>query len=398
MKQKIYIIDWNNFIYRVFYAIPPFSLKDGTPINAVFGMAKILKWIYEYDKPDYLYFVLDSHKKSFRDDIYGDYKATRQKTPDDLIVQKDYINILLEKMWIKSIVIDWYEADDVIWTLATNLGKEQDNSVFILSWDKDLYQFITDNVFVYDTMKRKVFKREDVPEKFWVWPEHVVDYLAICWDTSDNIPGIPWFWPKKAQELIGKFGSLENIYEHINELTWKTKETLENNREIAFISKKLATICVTVPFDYQLEEHTFRNRDILNSEALEYFKELDFKSLVPASMETQKDKIDVKFKEILNPKELNELEYKIFSSWEITIVTNLDSEKNLQWIWIVCEWNNFYIDTNKLIAKDFLKKIIESEVKIIWYDLKNDLKIIWKYLENWLELWGSWNSIQWSLF
>lgn len=187
MSKKIYIIDGYNFLYRVFYAIPPFSLKDGTPVNAVFGMAKILLALHREDKPDYLIFTLDSRSKA-RLELYPEYKGTRDRMPDNLKTQESIIMEMLSIMRIKHLKVDGFEADDIIGTLVTDLGKDKENDIFILSGDKDLYQFINGNVAIYDTMKHKIYHEAEAREKFSVDPKHIVDYLAICGDSSDNIP------------------------------------------------------------------------------------------------------------------------------------------------------------------------------------------------------------------
>lgn len=298
MSKKIYIIDGYNFLYRVFYAIPPFSLKDGTPVNAVFGMAKILLALHREDRPDYLIFTLDSQSKA-RLELFPDYKGTRDRMPDNLRIQESIVMDMLRIMGIKHLKVDGYEADDIIGTLVTDLGKDKENSIFILSGDKDLYQFIDGNVAIYDTMKRKIYHEAEAREKFSVDPKHIVDYLAICGDTSDNIPGIPGFGPKKAESLINEYGSLEQIYENIGSIAGKTRETLEANREIAFVSKELATIDTAVPLaDFSLADHVFADRDFLTPEVIAFFTEYDFRSLLPKEHVETKNFSTLKLKQI----------------------------------------------------------------------------------------------------
>ncbi|MDD5377431.1 MAG: 5'-3' exonuclease H3TH domain-containing protein [Candidatus Gracilibacteria bacterium] len=309
MSKKIYIIDGYNFLYRVFYAIPPFSLKDGTPVNAVFGMAKILLALHREDRPDYLIFTLDSRSKA-RMELYPEYKGTRDRMPDNLKIQESIIMEMLRIMGIKHLKVDGYEADDIIGTLVTKLaplssegeglGVRQDNyNIFILSGDKDLYQFIDGNVAIYDTMKHKVYHTAEAREKFSVDPKHIVDYLAICGDSSDNIPGIPGFGPKKAESLINEYGTLEQIYENIEKITGKTRETLETNREIAFVSKQLATIDTAVPLDsFSLREHIFAERTFLTPEVIAFFTQYDFRSLLPKEHVQTKDFSSLKLKQI----------------------------------------------------------------------------------------------------
>ena len=176
---------------------------------------------------------------------------------------------------------------------------ENKYNIFILSGDKDLYQFIDGNVAIYDTMKHKIYHTAEAREKFSVDPKHIVDYLAICGDSSDNIPGIPGFGPKKAESLINEYGTLENIYDHIENITGKTREVLESNREIAFVSKQLATIDTAVPLDnFSLENHIFASREFLTSEVIAFFTAYDFRSLLPKEHVEIKDFSSLKLKQI----------------------------------------------------------------------------------------------------
>ena len=177
--RKIYLVDAYNLIYRLFYAVPPFTTRVGQPVNAVFGVAKALLGFATYDKPDLLYFISDAPGKTFREDLYSEYKGTRDRMPDDLKAQRDLVFQVVESMGIPIVEKPGFEADDIIATLAYELGQDANNEIYILSGDKDLYQCIGGNVMVYDTMKRKVARREETIEKFGVPPERVADYLAI---------------------------------------------------------------------------------------------------------------------------------------------------------------------------------------------------------------------------
>jgi len=402
-KKKIYLIDGYNFIYRLFYAVPQFSLKDWTPINTVFGIAKIIINLYKDDKPDYLVFILDYKWKKIREEIYPEYKWTRDRMPTDLKIQEDLILWLLETFGIKTVQEEWYEADDVIWTLALRLKEDINNEVFILSWDKDLYQFIDNNVCIYDTMKRKIFHRNESFEKFWVNPEHVVDYLSICWDSSDNIPGIPWFWPKKAQELINKFWSLENIYENIEELTGKTKETLEQNKEVAFLSKKLASIYTKLELEwFDIEEHNFRSINLYNEKIIELFKKYEFKSLIPTEHQDKIknfDTLELKIIKIKTENELNSLLEQIRKTDKIAISTIWESTFELNTLNLFLWWKIIYsIDTGELEIKEFIKNIFDLNINIIWFELKSDLKKIKWYFNNLEVISQPKNELQSSLF
>jgi len=402
-KKKIYLVDGYNFIYRLFYAIPQFSLKDWTPINTVFGMAKIILWFFKEDKPDYLVFILDYKGKKIREEIYPEYKWTRDRMPTDLKTQEDLIMWLLETFGIKTVQEEWYEADDVIWTLALKLKKDSNNEVFILSWDKDLYQFIDNNVCIYDTMKRKVFHKDESFEKFWVDPEHIVDYLSICWDSSDNIPGIPWFWPKKAQELINKYGILENIYKNIEDITGKAREILENNKDVAFLSKRLASIYSELELKwFDLEEHDFKNINLFNEKIIELFKKYEFKSLIPAEHQDKIknfDTLELKIVKIKTESELNSLFKQIKKSVQISISTIWNNAFELDTLNIFLWWKTVYnINTSDLNITEFLENILRLDLEIIWFELKSDLKKIKWYLDGFEISNSPKNELQASLF
>jgi len=297
--KKIYLIDGNSFIYRMFFALPEFSTKDGKIVNAIFWMAKFFVNTLAKEKPDYLVFIKDAVWPNFREEIYADYKATRDRMPDNLRSQIDDISKMISMLKIDIVEVAGYEADDVLWTLATKFKKDKNNQVFILSGDKDLFSLISENVFVYDTMKKIVFDSEKTVEKFWVKPEMIIDYLAICWDKADNIPWIEWFWPKKAVDLINQIWWVESIYKEVKKIEswektasdydksvqscfkWKTFEKLQKSKEDAFLSLKLATIDLNVNLEnFDLENFKFEPEKFKNDEVIAYFKEMEFNSLL----------------------------------------------------------------------------------------------------------------------
>jgi len=385
MSKKIYIIDGYNFLYRVFYAIPPFSLKDGTPVNAVFGIAKILLNLHREDKPDYLIFTLDSKSKA-RMELYPEYKGTRDRMPDNLKIQESIIMEMLKIMGIKHMKVDGYEADDIIGTLVTDLGKNKENNIFILSGDKDLYQFIDGNVAIYDTMKHKIYHEAEAREKFSVDPKHIVDYLAICGDSSDNIPGIPGFGPKKAESLINEYGTLESIYENIENITGKTRETLENNREIAFVSKQLATIDTNVPLDnFSLTDHIFAGRNFLTPEVIAFFTEYDFRSLLPKEHVETKNFSTLRLKQIpiLGNSEIHTCLELLKINKKLSLAT-YGERFSLSGGSLYFGGDEIYVfETNIVDLKPFFKEVVSQsdDYKVIGYDIKKDLERIEAYLE-----------------
>jgi DNA polymerase I len=388
-SKTIYLIDGYNLIYRLFYAVPPFTTKAGKPVNAVFGIAKTLLWIHEYEKPDLLYFVMDARGPSFREALFPEYKWTRDRMPDDLKSQEECIFDLLKRFGIPVLEKSGYEADDIIGTLVTQLRKDESNTISILSGDKDLYQFIGGNVVVYDTMKRKVARREDAIEKFWVPPEHVVDYLAITGDSSDNIPWIMGFWPKKAQTLIGEFGSLEQIYEALDSgnssISWKVQATLIEQREMAFLSKKLATIPTDVPLELPDENmFLFAERSLMNEEVLELFRQCEFKSLLPEgdSPLWTFSQLGLTVEVIDTIDALNQLE-KYMEGQKTCSLATVCANGTITHVVLYFGTAAYCINLIQVSARDFLERLLQSQkISLVWFEIKEELKLIQSYIKN----------------
>lgn len=440
MPKKIYLIDWNSFIYRMFFALPEFATKDWKIVNAIFGMAKFFVHSLVAQSPDYLIFVKDAKWDNFRHKLYADYKATRDRMPDSLRTQIWDIEKMIKIMNVDIVEVDWYEADDVIGTLATKLWQDNDNQVFILSGDKDLYSLIAENVFVFDTMKKTVFDIKKATEKFWVKPEMIIDYLSIVWDKADNIPGIDWFWPKKAVDLINNIWTVEQIYNTVDNITnwldletchpeldeksikaisscfkWKTFDKLVESKQDAFLSKQLATIELNIDLNdhllideipgdgiitkkFDLNDFKFNPWTLLNEEVKEYFKSLEFFSLIweleDVKVKTWYD-LWLKVKLVQNSEQLDELYWKITSLWwekKIcldTETTSLDIiQAELVWVSIYIDDDNIYY-VNRLHKweaindddlNEFLNKLLQSDILIIGHNLKYDLEILDLYL------------------
>jgi DNA polymerase-1 len=306
--------------------------------------------------------------------------------PDNLKIQESIIFELLESLWITAITAPGYEADDIIGTLVTKFAKDPENDIYILSGDKDLYQFTGKNVAVYDMMKRTISREKETIEKFWVSGIHVVDYLAICGDSSDNIPGIPGFGPKKAQELIGKYGSLEEIYEHLDEITGKTKEVLEASREVAFLSKTLATIPtdVDIPFP-TIQTHPYKSREVYTPEFVEFLKKYEFKSLLPKSSQTEKKNIKslaISVEEILSLENLAKISGEILGAKEVGIATSGQDFSVLSGISLSVGKKVYWFDPVLVDLRSFLQDILSKNIELIGFDIKPDVKRIWYYIEN----------------
>lgn len=413
--KKIYLIDGNSFIYRMFFALPEFSTKDWKVVNALFWMAKFFVSSLVKQNPDYIVFVKDAYWDNFRHDIYADYKSTRDRMPDNLRTQIWDIETMIKKMWIDIIEIWWFEADDVIWTLSVRLWKDENNEIYILSWDKDLYSLITENVSVYDTMKRKVFNPEKTKEKFWVEPKLIIDYLSIVWDKADNIPGIDWFWPKKAVDLINNIWTIDKIFIEVDNVKnekktfldfdksiqscfkWKTFEKLLISKEDAFLSKRLATIELDMDlWDFDLEKFKFKPDNLLNKDVIDFFHKHEFHSLVWEDNVVEMknwDSLGLKSHIINNKNNLDNLFKLIKTKKEIVLDTETTSldimEAKLVWISIYIDDEKIYY-INKLHEwekvldidlKKFLNDVFSLDILIIGHNIKYDLEILELYLK-----------------
>ena len=284
-KKHIYLIDGSGYIFRAYYALPPLTRKsDGLPVGAVSGFCNMLyKFLEEArsldkeDRPTHLAVIFDSARKNFRNDIYKDYKANRHDTPEDLIPQFEYIRKAVTAFNIPSIELLNYEADDLIATYKEQASKKN-IKVTIISSDKDLMQLVDDNTFMFDAMKEHYIGKEEVKEKFGVYPEKVIDVQSLAGDSSDNIPGVPGIGIKTAAELINQFGSLENLLENASTIKQpKRRQALLDNREKAFISKQLVTLKRDVPVTNDLDEFILKPLNL--DKILTFLKEMEFTRL-----------------------------------------------------------------------------------------------------------------------
>ena len=276
MKKTIYLIDVSSMFFRAFYAVRPLSSSQGVPVNAVYGFISMVIKLFKDKNPDHIVFCYDRKEPSFRKDLYTEYKANRTDMPEDLQVQMPYLKKVASLFGIMDLEVPGYEADDLIGTIA-KMAEKENYDVFIVSGDKDFCQLISPNVFLYDTMKDVIFDAGLVKEKHGVGPEHFIDYLALTGDTSDNIPGVAGIGPKGAQKLIEQFGTVEGIYEKINEVASDgVRKKLIDSKENALISKKLVTIVCDVDLKKNLDD--FQLLPLRKDELRAFLQDLNFKS------------------------------------------------------------------------------------------------------------------------
>lgn len=288
------LVDAHAILHRAFHALPPLTTKKGQQVNAVYGFTSMLLRFIETYKPSHVAVAFDRPKPTFRKKMYAQYQVQRPKMDDELIPQIGIVQSVLKTMEIPIFELDGYEADDVLGTLATS-AKNKKMETIIVTGDRDLLQLVNGYVKVALPIKgisdTKVYHESDVFQKWGVTPNHVADYKGLVGDQSDNYPGVAGVGPKTATTLLTKFQTLEEIYEHIDQIENKSlQEKLKTQKELALLSKKLATIVTDVPIHFSLNDCKLKNLDTLNVSLL--FDELEFRSLIPRlSLKSFEEKI-----------------------------------------------------------------------------------------------------------
>ena len=277
-KKSLTLVDGSGFIFRAYYALPPLTRNDGTPINAVMGYCNMIWRLIAETKTSSLAVIFDTASKSFRNEIYSEYKANRSEAPEDLIPQFSLIREATEAFNIPYIELKGYEADDIIATYS-NQASNEGWTVDIISSDKDLMQLVNDNVKMVDPMKMVNIGREEVFKKFGVYPEKVIDVQALAGDSTDNIPGVPGIGIKTAAELINEYGDLDTLLGKAEEIKQpKRRENLINYADLARISMKLVTLSKDIK---EIESfNNFKRRDIDINKLKTFLIKQGFNSLI----------------------------------------------------------------------------------------------------------------------
>lgn len=279
MSKKVCLIDGSGYIFRAFYALPPMTAPDGTPVNAVYGFTNMFLRLTQRLHCDFCLVLFDAKRQNYRNQIFPDYKGTRKEIPEELIPQFAVIRQALDSLNINYLDMEGFEADDLIATYVEQ-GLAKGFDVTVISADKDLMQLIRPGVDFFDPMKDKFFTPEDVKEKFGVYPDKVIDVQALAGDSTDNIPGVPGIGLKTAAELINTFGSLEEVLRRAGEIKQnKRRETLLDNQEQARISLQLVTLKKDVPVTQPLENYTCRRPQ--KTKVMEFVEQYGFNSIKP---------------------------------------------------------------------------------------------------------------------
>lgn len=278
MQEEVYLIDGSAYIYRAYHAIAPLSSSKGVPTNAVLGFVNMVNRLVRERHPAYLAIAFDSRGPVFRHQIYQAYKANRPPMPDDLRLQIPFIKKFVAASNILMLEEQGVEADDII-ASAVKLFITHGLKVVVVSGDKDLLQLVNDDVVMWDPMKDKVMDRAAIHQKYALYPGQLLDFFSLVGDTSDNVPGVPGVGPKTAEKLINTYGSLEGLYQHVDDLKQsRVKEQIVDNRDLAFIARTLIKLKTDVAIPEELSRYALV--DANNEELAEIYTELEFTSLL----------------------------------------------------------------------------------------------------------------------
>jgi len=322
--DHFYLIDGSGYIFRAYYALPPLTRKsDGLPVGAVSGFCSMLFKLLEdsksnenLQKPTHFAVIFDAARKTFRNEIYSDYKANRSEAPDDLAPQFEYIRKSVIAFNLPSVDLPNYEADDLIATYAEQI-LAKGAKVTIVSSDKDLMQLYRKDVRLFDPMKNKFITPDDIVAKFGVGPEKVIDVQSLAGDSSDNVPGVPGIGVKTAAELINKYGTLEKLLDNAKEIKQnKRRETLIENKDKAIISKKLVTLMKDAPVERKIEE--FKLKEIDKDKLYKFLREMEFNrllsSVISAYGEPELGETTIEKEPIKKQQDINKKNYHLITN------------------------------------------------------------------------------------
>ena len=391
------IIDTFGFLFSNYYALPYLKAKNGTPTGMITGFVNFISNLGRDYKTDYILFSVDSKGKNFRNEIYPEYKANRSEAPQDLKTQLPIALELIKEMGFKSIEKEGYESDDIIASI-TNVAKKKGIKVIIVTHDKDMYQLIDDDkVVIFDPRKKIFINEEEAYKKFGVHPKDFINFQALLGDSSDNVPGVKGVGIKTAAKLINEYHTLENIYEHIDEIKGAVKKKLIEGKESAFLSRKLVTLKNDLFDDINLEEFKFPEVNPIIKVA-DKLIDLDMHRIIDKvrkegmfikTKNPEINKLEIPSKTILDEKELFEIIDKIDGIVAFdTETTGLDRDKEIVGFSFAYNEEAYYVPINHFylgvpnqidekIAIKAINKLFKN--KIVGHNLKFDLNLVYKY-------------------
>lgn len=381
--KKIILVDGNNLLFRSYYATSYSGVimknSKGFPTNGLYGFINMINKIIEEEKPNYILVAFDKGK-TFRHEKYSEYKAGRREMPEELKLQFPKAKEVLDAMGIKHFEIDNYEADDIIGTLAKTVDMEDKFIATIISSDKDLLQLISKEVEV-KLLKTKGFIRFDektFKDTYGTTPIHMIDLKALMGDASDHIQGVKGIGEKTAINLLTKYQSLDNVYEHLNEIGGKTKEKLEQGKDDAYMSYDLATIYKEVPIPFSLEDCIYKGMNIKDYKDI--LEELEFKSLLKKINFESEEQQTLNLEEDKKEK-IQIVDYKNFDfNRPYSFYLEMDGYTYSKSKVIGCGFSNLkescFMMIDELIAN---KEILENNIEKYTYDLKRMIILLHQY-------------------
>ena len=382
--SKFVLIDGHSILNRAFYGVPIFTNSEGLHTNAVFGFLNIMFKIIDSKQPDYMAVAFDVHQPTFRHEMFKDYKGTRKPMMEELREQVPVIKELLQKMNITTVELPGYEADDVIGTLSKE-GEKAGMEVDVISGDRDLLQLASDHITICIPKTKKgqttveEYNTEGVRRLYKVTPTEFIDVKALMGDSSDNIPGVPGIGEKGATAIISQFGSIENAYDHADEISnTRNRNALLNNYEMAQMSKTLATINIQSPVEVTPEQ--CKLEDIYTEDALEMIKRLEFKSMIQRfGSVTSTNDCEGGFKYINNPFDADPIfeQAKNADNVGIFIYRNKDN------FGVSLCFNNdnvYYIGKEGFVTEDYIiekvRDLVNAKAKLTILNIKENNNIL----------------------
>ena len=325
-RRRLVLVDGSSYLYRAFHALPALTNSKGRPTGAAYGMTNMLKRLEAEVAPELAAVIFDAKGKTFRDDLYPEYKANRPPMPGELRAQIEPIHTIVRALGFPVLEVPGVEADDVIGTLAER-GKEAGLDVLVSTGDKDMAQLVDDRVTMVNTMDGAVLDAAGVKGKFGVPPESFVDYLALVGDTVDNVPGVPKVGPKTAAKWLDRYGTLENLVAHADEVKGKVGENLRTSVDRIPLSKELVTILRDVPLDVGPLDLELREPDVETLKTL--YGELEFKTwlgdLLDADGEPAAEALAAEYETVLDEAVLDRWIERLRAAPEIAFDTETTS-------------------------------------------------------------------------
>lgn len=437
MSKVVTIIDTFGFFFRSFYALPQhLKNKDGFPTGLLTGFTNFISTLEKQHDSDYIIFAIDTKGPTFRNDIDPNYKANRKAPPPELSMQLPIAIEWISKMGYKTLGMTGYEADDMIATVA-HLAREQGHKVRVVSHDKDLYQLIDDgNIVVVDAIKRKTMDEDACFEKYGVTPKQFIDYQSILGDSADNVPGVKGIGKVGAEKLLKEYGTLDNIYENIDDIKGANQKKLLESKDSAYMSKELVTLKPDIFCEFDFEEYTmdiehpFLNiyDELVLYEQNAVIRYLKAKKLVDDDtpinnntnaiqtnqslhVEPQKNKLEFKSTLITDVKELNKILDTLDKDTIVafdTETTGLDYEKDNLVGFSFCineeeayyvPFAHFYLGVAQQISLDDAKRAIRKifNSKVVGHNIKFDLHFVTRFLDEDLEIYGDSMILAWLI-